>query len=529
MSQPLPAPQDVAREIWHTSGWRPGFGPLLAAALALLLSIWTFDTKLSLSGDNAEFVILARSLASGQGMTLINLPAPETATKFPPGFPLLLAPVAALSGSSGVDAGLRGVFAMKCLVMLIFAGSAAALYLYARDLTGETKAVAVSLLAVTGPFTVSYACQVMSEIPYLMWSLLALGLVERGLRRPGWRQNYYLWAGVGAMILSCYTRSIGVALVGAATICLLARRDWSRALFISVTFLAGMVPWAIRNALAGGSTYSQQLFLADPYQPGQGQLDLAGILVRVGENMEQYGAGYVSQAILPAFPESPTIIAITSVVAMLALAVTVLHCMWRRRHLLLLMYILLYTAVLLVWPWSGTRFLVPILPLIWILVVESAADGLSQIRRRWTRNVAPGLVVVVCLLALNLHGLGRVAHFNSFDYLPQWRNYYDAGLWLKRMTPSEAVVSCRKPFWLHLVSGRRTVAFALEEPAVLLEEFDRAGVDYAIVDQLGPSHTGRFLVPAIYSKAERFRHVHQMHNPDTWIVSYESDPETSTQ
>ena len=61
-------------------------------AAALFLGVWTFDSKLSLSGDNAEFITLARSLAQGEGLSYINSPDPRPSTKFPFGFPLLLAP-----------------------------------------------------------------------------------------------------------------------------------------------------------------------------------------------------------------------------------------------------------------------------------------------------------------------------------------------------------------------------------------------------------------------------------------------------
>ena len=65
--------------------------PALVAISTLFLGIWTFDPKLSLSGDNTEFIILARSLAQGEGLVHINSPDPQPATKYPFGLPLLLA------------------------------------------------------------------------------------------------------------------------------------------------------------------------------------------------------------------------------------------------------------------------------------------------------------------------------------------------------------------------------------------------------------------------------------------------------
>ena len=51
--------------------------PLFIVATTFLLGIWTFDAKLSLSGDNAEFITLARSLAQGEGLLHINSPDPS--------------------------------------------------------------------------------------------------------------------------------------------------------------------------------------------------------------------------------------------------------------------------------------------------------------------------------------------------------------------------------------------------------------------------------------------------------------------
>ncbi len=55
--------------------------PALVAISTLFLGIWTFDSKLSLSGDNTEFIILARSLAQAEGLVHINVPDPQPATK----------------------------------------------------------------------------------------------------------------------------------------------------------------------------------------------------------------------------------------------------------------------------------------------------------------------------------------------------------------------------------------------------------------------------------------------------------------
>ena len=54
--------------------------PAAVSLLTLCLGVWTFDAKLSLSGDNTEFITLARSVAQGDGLSYINQPAPRPAT-----------------------------------------------------------------------------------------------------------------------------------------------------------------------------------------------------------------------------------------------------------------------------------------------------------------------------------------------------------------------------------------------------------------------------------------------------------------
>ncbi len=71
--------------------------PLAILLVTLLMGAWTFDSKLSLSGDNTEFISLARSLAQGEGLSHINSPDPQPATKYPFAFPLMLAPLVWLS------------------------------------------------------------------------------------------------------------------------------------------------------------------------------------------------------------------------------------------------------------------------------------------------------------------------------------------------------------------------------------------------------------------------------------------------
>ena len=67
--------------------------------------------------------------------------------------------------------------------------------------------------------------------------------------------------------------------------------------------------------------------------------------------------------------------------------------------------------------------------------------------------------------------------------------------------------------------GRATaLLFARDGARVVVADLDAKVADYAIVEQLGYSHTQRFLVPALQSQADRFPILWHRPNPDTYVV-----------
>ena len=508
--------------------------PLVAALLALLISAWTFDAKLSISGDNTEFVTLARALANGDGLTYTNLPEPRPATKYPFGFPLMLAPMAALfDGWAGPGSGIPDWVAMKWLVVVTFAAGMAALYLLARQVAGDMAAAATTALAVTNPLTVSYGHQVMSEVPFLAPSLLALWCLHRGLEKAGWRDNRWLWAGVAAAIAAYYVRSVGLVLIGAPIALLVLRRDWQRAAFVGGVSFAALLPWSLRNSAAGGgSVYLKQLVQVNPYFPDRGLLDAAGLWERITGHLQFYLAQGLTATLWPSFEATGAAITPASVAMLALLGGFAWRSVQQRQHLLLLIYSTFFLGTVLLWPWPGDRFILPLVPVLLLAGVITVADGVAWLR---SKGAGPTAVVLAAVLfGLALYGnvfagtsrgnvrqpvsLVQYASAGRADYLPEWRNYFEAGLWLRANAPKDAVVTCRKAFWMHVVSGRRTFVYAFKEPEQVMADLDAKGADYAIIEQLGYSHTPRFLVPALQSASDRCPILWHRPEPDTYVV-----------
>ena len=502
--------------------------PVLSGIAALLIAAWCFDDKLSLSGDNAEFIILARSLAQGEGLSYVNDNNIRPATKYPFGLPLLLAPAAWLWGPDSQTAAAAGAepvqdfIPMKWFVVLLFCGVAPVAYLLTRDQLDPLAAAAVAALCASQPLLVDYGHQVMSEIPYTLFSLLALFLVQRGARDRDGLTNAWLSAGFACLMWSYYVRSAGIVLVAAVVAYLAVDRQYRRALVVAASSLLVALPWMVRNYLTGrGSVYITQFLQVNPYHPDRGYLDLAGLFSRLGDSLSAYLTFIMPTTLWPPLTRIDSAIHPVAVVIIAAAVYTSYLCVRHREHLLLWIYAAFFLGLMFLWPWQGDRFLLPVIPVLLFFFVRVAGDLLGRLRQLAGAPTAAvvGVAALGLVLAGHASGLQRQARDARGPYEPLgWQRYYEAGLWIRNNLPADTVISCRKGFWMHVVSGRPAVGYPFKEPDVVLADMESKGVDVVVVDQLGFASTPRNLVPAIQKHIDRFPVIWHQKTPDTYVL-----------
>lgn len=502
----------------HASWWerldRWRWLPVALAAAALAMAALFFDANLDLSGDNAEFIILGRSLAAGQGLTYTQGPVPEPAVKFPFGFPLLLAATQLLFPNN--------LIAPKILVVLLFGLAMPLLYRLLRRVGSVPMAMAVCLCSLLSPPLLDYSHQVMSEIPYLVASLLGLLLLTRAVEAKG---PGALAAALLAVMGAYYIRTAGVALVAAAVGVLLLRRSYREAGIAAGAVVLMALPWQLRNAsIQGGNSYVRQLLSVNPYDPSLGPLTPAALLARVLTNAELYGGAIVPRLFIPTLSSSGAALA-TAWVLGIVLAGLLLAGVASdvRRRDPLAVYLALYLVVCLLWPqvWTDVRFLVPVIPLLFRAVftgVLLAARRLAQ----WSsalpaRRIASALLAVV--VVANLAGDRALAE-QLGQYPPNWRSFLLAAEWIRQNTDPSTVVASRKVYQMHLVSQRKSVGYRFGPPAEVIAGLEADGAGVVVVDQLGFLSTPRYLVPAIQAHRERFEILRTVPAPDTYILRF---------
>ena len=223
--------------------WRAS--PLVLALVAgALVTLVTFalwhPVPVGSSQDDGLYVILAKSLATGQGYRFINFPDAPPAVHYPPGYPALIALQWTAWPRFPANAYL---FAVTNLVLL---GVAAAATL--RLLRGLGVPAAAAFVAVLAGFLMppmlALSATLVSEplwlalaIPWLIWA-------ERvaGARAASALELAAVGVCAGALTL---VRTQSVALVAGLALVLVLRRRWPAVATVAVAALMVMLPWQL--------------------------------------------------------------------------------------------------------------------------------------------------------------------------------------------------------------------------------------------------------------------------------------------
>ena len=521
--------QKTSSPLFNLAQWesKPYFLPALGLC-GLLMGILLFDANLSLTGDNAQFINLGRSLAEGYGLseTIEGEPIPHT--KYPFGFPLLLAIVHIIFPGN--------LIALKSLVVLLYAISIPLTYLLIREFAAPPMALGVSTLCLASLHLLDYSHQVMSEIPFLLCSLMALLLLHRAHNGSSTKDTkdtkginafllrvsscpWWILLAIIAIIAAYYIRSAGIILIGTGIIFFALHKKWKETGIIAIGSLLLALPWQIRNASLGGTPYIQQLLSINPYRPEEGMLTFATLIERILENLEFYGIHIIPHIFLPSFIDANYFVGLFfSGLVLYALIAGLL-----KRHLLIV-YLTCYLILYILWPyvWSDTRFLVPAIPILFYAILTSMDELLKLLARALKKTASRAGVVLffLFLLGSNIYETNYLSE--RIGWLPpNWNNYFAAAEWIKNNTEPDVKIACRKPYLMNAITNRKAAGYAWKTPDEVIADFKKKNIEIVVLDHLGFQSTPEFLVPAIQAHRNRFAVLHIIRNPDTYVLKFE--------
>jgi hypothetical protein len=324
--------------------------------------------------DQAAYLVYALAYSQGLGDRCLAVdPGIPTTIMHPPGFAYLLSLV------------IRGVGLhlawMKFFLILIYL---AGLVLYAEMMRRRDHPSLgrwAALLTATAPFALSFSQLVLADLPFIGLSLASLWACQRW--ELGGRRARWLIVSIVLGVMAFYFRAIGIALIGTLLAAMLLRAGKGsagpggrlRLALMAGLLLFGFCSWFVYDTVAYGRG-AWQLFLHEMASkevgvsnPGSTLAPLETIAYRF-ENLSTY-VSVLGQFLVPWMRE-PKWAWLPGVLAGLLCAVGLISTLrkYRTGHEI---YLLLYWPVLLVWAHPEQRYLLPLYPPLFYVLLQGLA------------------------------------------------------------------------------------------------------------------------------------------------------------
>ena len=484
--------------------WKEGYFPVILIVLNIVLTLLIFDPRLFTGGDNATFIITARSLLDGQGYKDLSNPDTPVFIGSPPGYPVFLAFLMLIFGK------LTDVIVFKLASVLL---SCITLYYFYKllKLSSDNKTfVSLTSLFVVVNFSILYPNQLeISDVLFNAFLFSSLYFFGSG-------KKYGELTGIILAVLATYTRYAGIVLVLALLAYLLFHRRIKKFCFYGLLSLSLILPWAI-YIIGQGFTLTD-IMTGAPYAAQRKLLTLNELFQRWGDNFRTY--------FLNSFPRNLFSWQLPPVwIGIVATIVWLCGFLWRIRSKIsaLEIYVILYIMLILSWPqvWSGERYVLPIV----YFVVFYFSFTIFKVFKPKLFLITMSLLMVYNAWSIfkfipvtrQLFQAYRQGDLGRY-YPPEWQAFFQCCDWIKENLPREAVIVSRKPNMLYFQAGNRGFVYPFSSDKELVYQRIRQA-DYVLLDRFTwTSTTQHYLYPAMLAHQEEFETVYAYPSDKVYVV-----------
>jgi hypothetical protein len=511
-------------------------GALVGTAAMYLISLTNY---LSVDGDNAVYITLAKSLATGHGYTDIQGPTPRLEAQYPFLFPLLLAPIVYFWGAGAV-------MIMQILVGLFaLAGLTWSFFLFRHWLGSAPLALAATTAAGSSELFWQFSHKVLTEIPYLFFTVAACWFASVYAKEdsPWTKAGVFATLAASAAFL---TRTIGLSVCVALPIYLLiaaplprSRKEWEtrvKKVLVSgalLTAIGGV--WTLRSRFAysgEGHNYIGQFLLKQAYVPEAGQVSSTELWSRMGENLSYYADQFQRMLLGTGWDGVHIMGAISHPLLAVTLGGFVYSLIARRT--LAEPYLIFYVLIVLLWPWKDVRFAVPVLPFLFYYLAQAVGVVVGLPWR--SQVIGSRLLAAAIMIPLVARPSLTTLHTALIDRHPgyhyeasllgewpaysDWRDFHAAAVWLKANAPAGSTIINRSPNLLYIWTGlaSRNYPYSFDMPA-MIKDLTAEQRDYVIYDDFDWTYTTKqYLRPLIRRYPSYFRPVAQFNGTIVYLV-----------
>ncbi|HEY9686807.1 MAG TPA: hypothetical protein V6C52_07530 [Coleofasciculaceae cyanobacterium] len=402
---------------------RPGIGEwgLPLVIFAAFLGLYLLLMRPHIAGmwyDDGVYLLGAKSLALGQGYSLLSEAGQPAIVKYPPMLSLVLAPLWWLNPEFPAN-----LPSMKTLNILLASADLGLLYVLARHFFRFDRWSTAFLCLMLGlnPVWVACATDIMSEPLYVFFTLLLLlWCMSLHARRTALLPKAWI-LGVLLAGLAFYTRSIGISAILGLAFWLYLKQGSRHAL--QALFLGGLIcsAWWLWTSAQPDTTSTLEHFLIAPYNQTYFTEFLLEILKAQGlgpvlfDNFFLFPAALLSSLFpfLSGVIHQPFVMPIIGLLFMGAMVFFAVNRLRRGACSPVAAYVSFYLALSMLWYAHGqyNRLIITILPLLSILILNFSK---SHWRHHQTEKlIQPALALVLMLSSAQPMSLFQIARGNT--------------------------------------------------------------------------------------------------------------------
>ncbi|HHT9124509.1 MAG TPA: ArnT family glycosyltransferase [Candidatus Brocadiia bacterium] len=316
--------------------------------------------------DAFYYLTLAKSLITLDGYKILGIPH----TLYPFGFPLLLAPVVGIFGYNFL---IIQIFLITIAVFALFV-----CFVFLRRFYNGKLADTAFLLTGISYFFWSFNCNIIvSEIPYLLFSLLALIVAQKSLKEDNnVIRNAIL---LSVLILAAYfTRLVGIALLAAVCIfaCkpLIKRQKDALKRLGTILIICGIAigAWYVRGKLL------ENLEASWSYEQEFAQRAITD--KEVGQPLSSYTFTVIKRnlinntthiaSLVTSIPKFPHSLRFWGYLISLLFVIGFLYSLIKKSTVVE-WYLAFYIGIHLLWPYDYVRFWYPVAPLVFFYLLKT--------------------------------------------------------------------------------------------------------------------------------------------------------------
>lgn len=492
--------------IVRVSLWQRG---LLFGVIAgfVLLGISRLNDCDLFNPDSPRYVLYSQSIVETGDYRAIDLPGAPLYSWRPPGLSLVLAPVMALRPYDVVAAKIVVLLTAVLLLVVVFRLTLLQSHFW--------PAILVTLVVGSNPSFLILSTEVLTEVPYTLCVLTVLLILSHStftspenFAKLDGTQRWVRWLAtglaVGALAFTPWLRTAGVSLVIAIGLWSLFVRPRWRWLGAAGAAVVGLAMLAFRNQQASGENYvgslisrmkSQGVFAV--VQSGLETIGhylwtIPGILLPGLTNERTWYAPVTVHAIPIA--ALPFAFAACAAAGMISLAMLGMCQRRAKGGSLALLYLMIYAACLVVWPWRHERFVWPVIPVLLSYLPSGVSVLSSTLGSAGPAVTFSATSMLIALSGWQLTGCESLVRSNlefvrdrdSFHanrhpgfYFSDWRG---AGQWLlENSLPSDRVLTWHAAVASTSHRFQKRVQFETLTPDKLRAQIEAFGARYLVV------------------------------------------------